>query len=141
MRNLKIFGKLTALFAVGGIAYVLVELGWRGYSHVSMFLLGGICFIAIGLINELFPLELGLVWQAVIGGGLVTALEFITGVIVNLWLGLGVWDYSEHPLNILGQVCLPFYFAWTALAAIAVVLDDYLRYRFFGEEKPHYKLI
>ena len=63
------------------------------------------------------------------------------GVIVNIWLKLGVWDYSGLPLNILGQVCLPFYFAWVGLSVVAIVFDDYLRYWFFGEEKPHYKIV
>ena len=98
-------------------------------------------FVSIGLINELFPWELGIVWQALIGGTMVTCLEFITGVIVNIWLKLGVWDYSGLPLNILGQVCLPFYFAWVGLSVVAIVFDDYLRYWFFGEEKPHYKIV
>lgn len=104
-------------------------------------ILGGLCFVSIGLINELFPWELGIVWQALIGGTLVTCLEFITGVIVNIWLKLGVWDYSGLPLNIMGQVCLPFYFAWVGLSVVAIVFDDYLRYWFFGEEKPHYKIV
>ena len=108
---------------------------------IHPFILGGLCFVSIGLINELFPWELGIVWQALIGGTMVTCLEFITGVIVNIWLKLGVWDYSGLPLNILGQVCLPFYFAWVGLSVVAIVFDDYLRYWFFGEEKPHYKIV
>ena len=141
MRNLKTFFKLAALFVVGGAAYVLIELLWRGHSHISMFILGGMCFVSIGLINELFPWELGIVWQALIGGVLVTVLEFITGLIVNIWLGLNVWDYSKLPLNLMGQICLPFFFAWVGLSIVAIVLDDYFRYWFFGEEKPHYTLV
>lgn len=138
MRNLKTFFKLAALFVIGGAAYVLIELLWRGHSHISMFILGGMCFVSIGLINELFPWELGIVWQALIGGVLVTTLEFITGLIVNVWLGLNVWDYSNLPLNLMGQICLPFFFAWVGLSVVAIILDDYFRYWFFGEEKPHY---
>lgn len=111
MKRLKVCLKLLVLAVIGGAIYVGIEMLWRGHSHPSMFILGGLCFISIGLINELFPWELGIVWQALIGGTMVTCLEFITGVIVNIWLKLGVWDYSGLPLNILGQVCLPFYFA------------------------------
>lgn len=121
MRNLKTFFKLVALFVIGGAAYVLIELLWRGHSHISMFILGGMCFVSIGLINELFPWELGIVWQALIGGVLVTVLEFITGLIVNIWLGLNVWDYSKLPLNLMGQICLPFFFAWVGLSVVAIV--------------------
>lgn len=133
--------KEIILAIIGGLIYILIELIWRGQTHISMFILGGICFVAIGLINELFSWELGLVWQSVIGAVIVTVLEFITGLVVNIWLGLGVWDYSNMPFNLLGQICLPFAFAWVALSAIAIVLDDYLRYWIFGEEKPRYKLI
>lgn len=133
--------KEIILAIIGGLIYILIELIWRGHTHISMFILGGICFVAIGLINELFSWELGLVWQSVIGAVIVTVLEFITGLVVNIWLGLGVWDYSNMPFNLLGQICLPFAFAWVALSAIAIVLDDYLRYWMFGEEKPRYKLI
>lgn len=141
MKRLKICLKLLVLAVIGGAIYVGIEMLWRGHSHPSMFILGGLCFVSIGLINELFPWELGIVWQALIGGTLVTCLEFITGVIVNIWLKLGVWDYSGLPLNIMGQVCLPFYFAWVSLSVVAIVFDDYLRYWFFGEEKPHYKIV
>lgn len=141
MKRLKVCLKLLVLAVIGGAIYVGIEMLWRGHSHPSMFILGGLCFVSIGLINELFPWELGIVWQALIGGTMVTCLEFITGVIVNIWLKLGVWDYSGLPLNILGQVCLPFYFAWVCLSVVAIVFDDYLRYWFFGEEKPHYKIV
>lgn len=47
---------------VGGLVYILIELIWRGHTHISMFILGGICFVAIGFINEVFPWSLGLLW-------------------------------------------------------------------------------
>ena len=31
--------------ALGGTLYYMIEIIFRGYSHWSMFLLGGICFI------------------------------------------------------------------------------------------------
>ena len=133
--------KTAFLFVVAGLIYILIELLWRGHTHISMFVLGGICFVAIGLINEIFPWDFGFLWQSMIGAVVVTVLEFITGLVVNVWLGLNVWDYSDMPLNILGQICLPFSIAWIALSAIAIVLDDYLRYWLFKEEKPRYKLI
>ena len=133
--------KTAFLLVVGGLIYILIELLWRGHTHISMFVLGGICFVAIGLINEIFPWDFGFLWQSMIGAVVVTVLEFITGLVVNVWLGLNVWDYSDMPLNILGQICLPFSIAWIALSAIAIVLDDYLRCWLFKEEKPRYKLI
>ena len=117
--------KSTILAVIGGLIYILIELLWRGHTHISMFILGGVCFVAIGLINELFPWELGIVWQSMIGTVIVTVCEFITGLVVNVWLGLNVWDYSNMPFNVMGQICLPFSLAWVVLSAIAIVLDDY----------------
>ena len=33
-----------------------------------------------------------------------------------------------------------FTLLWVGIAAVAVVLDDVIRWRFFGEERPHYRL-
>lgn len=141
MKRLKLFLKLLVLAIIGGTIYVGIELLWRGHSHISMFILGAICFVALGGLNEVIPWNMGLVWQALIGGTIITGLEFVTGVIVNIWLKLGVWDYSKLPFNIMGQVCLIYYFLWVLLSIVAIILDDYLRYWFFDEEKPHYTII
>lgn len=119
---------------------MLIELMWRGHSHWTMFLLGGLAFYLCGLANEVIPWEMLLVWQSVIASVIITALEFVTGCIINLWLGWNVWDYSNMPLNLLGQICVPFMLLWLALGTVAIVTDDYLRYWLFGEEKPHYQL-
>lgn len=139
--QLKQILKLCILALIGGITYVLIELAWRGYSHISMFILGAFCFVLLGGINEFLPWELGFVWQMLIGAGIVTILELIVGIVVNVWLGLEVWDYSNLPFNFMGQICLSFSFAWTLLSGVAIVVDDYLRYWLFGEEKPHYKIL
>ena len=127
------------LFALGGGAYGLIEVLWRGYTHWTMLLLGGAMFLAIGMLNALMP-RASLLRRGLVGGAMVTAAEFATGCVVNLQLGLGVWDYSDMPFNILGQICLPFTVIWLVLAIVAIILDDYLRYWIFGEEKPHYNL-
>lgn len=82
-----------------------------------------------------------MIQQAFTGASIVTCVELIAGLILNVWLKLGIWDYSNMPLNLWGQICLPFFFAWVALSVIAIVIDDYLRYWLFNEEKPHYQLI
>lgn len=133
--------KMIVLLMIGGTIYFCIEMLWRGYSHWTMALVGGICFIAIGAINEYIPWEMGMVQQSLIGACLVTGIEFIAGLILNVWLGLAIWDYSNLPFNIMGQICLPFFFAWIVLSAVAIVVDDYLRYWLFKEEKPHYQLM
>ncbi len=129
------------LALIGGLAYYCVELMWRGYSHWTMAVLGGLCFLAIGSINEYLPWEMPLVQQGVVGAVIVTAAEFVAGLVLNIWLGLHIWDYSDLPFNLLGQICLPFSGLWVLLSIIAVVADDWLRYWLFGEDRPHYKII
>lgn len=126
------------LIGIGGLLYVLVELAFRGRSHWTMFLVGGLCFWLIGLINEVLPWEMPLWKQCIIGAVIVTAMEFLAGCVINLWLGWDVWDYSNMPFNVLGQICLPFSLLWILLSAVAIVFDDHLRYWMYGEEKPHY---
>ena len=133
--------KIPTLFVTGGILYVLLEIIWRSHSHWTMFLLGGLCFVCLGLINEIIPWEMPLWKQVLIGACIVTGLEFITGIIVNLMLHWNVWDYSTMPGNILGQICPQYFILWLPVSLIAIVLDDWLRYWWFHEEKPHYRLI
>ena len=127
---------LLAIF--GGEVYVLLEMAWRGHSHWTMFLLGGICFLALGLINEVIPWEMPLWIQVLIGACIVTALEFLAGCVVNLWLGWGVWDYSGLPGNIPGQICPQYFLLWIPVSLVGIVLDDWLRYILWDEEHPHY---
>lgn len=113
------------LGVIGGVTYMGIEILWRGHTHWSMGLLGGVCFVAIGLLDEIQD-HPPLVLQMLEGAALVTALELITGLVVNRWLGWGVWDYSDMPLNLWGQVCLPFTAAWFVLSAAAVWLENAL---------------
>lgn len=133
--------KPLTLFCVGGWVYTFIEILWRGYTHWTMFFLGGICFVILGLINEIFSWTLGFVWQCLIGATAITVCEFIAGLVLNVWLGMGVWDYSNVPLNLLGQICLPYFLLWIPLSAVGIVLDDILRWRWFGEERPQYKWV
>ena len=134
------FLKYTFLFLTGGFAYGAIEILTRGYSHISMLIAGGICFVLIGLLNEVYSWDMSLLSQMVISAGIITTVEFTVGIIVNVWLKLGVWDYSSKPYNLLGQVCLLYTNLWFLLSLFAILLDDYLRYFLMKEEKPKYKL-
>ena len=140
IKALKHIFKILVLFLIGATTYYFIEIAWRGYSHWTMFILGGICFILLGLINELIPWEMSIIKQGVIGSGIVTMLEFFVGLLVNVYLQWGIWDYSNMPCNICGQVCLPFSLLWILISIVAIILDDFLRYKLFKEDKPHYTL-
>ena len=105
------------LFFLGGGLYTLLELAWRGRSHISMFLLGGGCFLVLGRLRRL---KLPGAVLAVIGAGVVTVLELGTGLLVNRQYK--VWDYRAMPMQFLGQICLPFSLLWIPVCWVAMGL-------------------
>ena len=127
------------LFGIGGTIYVLIELIARGRSHWTMFFVGGLAFYLIGCINEHKKKEILMRWQMAAGAGIITGLELISGIIVNIILGWNVWDYSTLPGNLLGQICPQFTVLWFFLSAVAVCLDDWIRYLLWGEKRTKYK--
>lgn len=133
--------KHVILFAIGGMAYFFLEVLVRGYSHYTMFLCGGACFLCCGLLNENVKIKMSFVSQMVLSSLIITALELTTGLIVNVWLKMDIWDYSNLPYNFMGQICLFYSFLWFLVSSVAIVMDDYLRYKLFQEEKPHYKIL
>lgn len=139
MRHIK---KYLVLLIIGGNLYYILEVLWRGYSHFTMFMLGGICFILVGLINEIsITSNMPLIIQQFIAAIIITSLELVFGLVFNIWLGLNIWDYSSLRFNFMGQICLMFSILWFFLSLPAILLDDYLRYWIFGEEKPEYRYI
>jgi len=118
------------VFFIGGTGYGLCELLWRGYTHPTMFLLGGVCFLCLYTGNKRF-FSLPFVIRCICGGAVITSLELVTGCIVNILLGMNVWDYSNMPLNLYGQVCPRFLLAWILLCIPALFLCGKLA-QFFG---------
>lgn len=132
--------KYITIFLTGGIIYMVMEIIWRGYTHISMGVLGGICVILIGIINEIYK-DIPLLYQAPLGSVIITILEYISGYILNISLGLNIWDYSDLPFNVNGQVCLYYSLLWMVLSMVASVIDDVIRQRIFGEEYKSIKFI
>lgn len=114
------------IFVIFGITYFLLEILYRGHSHWTMLILGGLGSVLIGLINEITP-KMKMPFQMFLGTVIITVLEFIFGYVLNIKLGLGIWNYSNLPFNVLGQICLPFSFLWFILSYFIIVLDDILR--------------
>lgn len=111
-------------FILGGGAYVGLEHLWRGRSHVSMFIAGGLAFALLDSIFSKYPLPL--VYKCIAGAAIITAIEFIAGFIVNIRMGLGVWDYSQQPLNLYGQICPQFSILWAGLTVPIACLSSLL---------------
>lgn len=127
---------LLLIFIMGAL-YMVLEGLWRGWTHISMLVVGGLAAFFIGRLNQHPKFYDRKMWQeCVIGTLIILILEFISGMILNVWLGLGIWDYSGEPFNLYGQICLPYALIWFLLVPACVYIDDYLRYKFFGEKKP-----
>lgn len=137
---MKYFIKYLILLLVGGTAYYYIEILARGFSHWTMFIVGGICFILIGIINEITP-KMSLLKQMLLSAVIITVVEFIAGCILNIWLEMNIWDYTDEIGNILGQICPKHTFYWFLLSSVGIVLDDYIRHFLFGEEKPKYTFL
>lgn len=110
-----------------------LELLWRGWSHGSMFLVGGLCFLLLGEIYERLP-GLPLFPCAVLGGCVVTGIELLSGLIINRVLGLHVWDYGKIPYNLLGQICPQYFFLWIQVSLMAFFLRKRLGILLFRED-------
>lgn len=140
IKQLKMLKKSFILFLIGGVIYYCIEIFARGYSFPSMFIVGGLSFLLVGALNEYLPWDWSITTQALAGGICITAMEFISGCILNLWLGLNIWDYSQEQYQILGQISLLHSCYWCGLSLIAIWLDDMVRWLLFHEEKPKYRL-
>lgn len=136
---LSVFSKYLFLFLIGGFAYFYIEILFRGHSHFSMIICGGLAFICCGMLNQVFPHKLSFLTQIIISCLIITILELITGYIVNIKLGWEVWDYSDLPYNLYGQICPAFSLIWLILSAICIIMDDLIRWKIFDEEKVPYK--
>ena len=122
MEKLKKDGKI---FATGAVGYFLLETLWRGHSHWSMAAAGGIsllCMIKIFKKLKNAPLY----FKSIIGGTIITAVEFVFGIVFNVVLGMSVWDYSSVPGNILGQICPLFSVLWCGLSFIVAFFEKFL---------------
>jgi uncharacterized membrane protein len=151
--------KILSLFFIYGILYMTLEVVWRaissyeddigmmvlsdvfsrpalmGYTSLWMGLVGALSGVALGSINEVNWIKhnLNMFWQAVTGAVVVLTVEFATGLICNMWLGLDIWNYSQQPLNILGQVCLPSLGIWFLLSPFAFWFDDFVKWCLYDE--------
>lgn len=137
--------KKSVLFMIIGLLYVMCEIIFRGYSHISMFLLAGICGVFfIDTPNNIYTFELDYTLQILISTILCTLAEGLTGLIVNLHMGLNVWDYSTMTFGtfFFGQCNLLFVFAWVILVGLIGIplCDTYNYYICKSGEVPYYKI-
>ncbi len=114
------------LFPLGAMGYGTIEILWRGHTHWSMLCAGGICFVVFGKISEKMK-HLNLVLKAVLGGIFITLIEFVFGIIFNVFFKKNVWDYSKIPFNFMGQICLLYSAFWCILSAFFIPIAGFLK--------------
>ncbi len=100
-------------FLIGAIGYGLLEILWRGRTHISMLVTGGVCLCAM---KKICAVRRTVVQNALRCAAFITLTELAVGLVVNKFLSLKVWDYSKERGNILGQICPRFSAAWFALS-------------------------
>ena len=113
------------LFLVGGSGYVGLELLWRGRSHISMFIAGGVCFLLLGQLDRA---KFSPALKCLVGAAVITAVELLAGLLANR--DHRVWDYRQMPYNFLGQICLGYSLLWIPVSFGAMWL-----YRLLAQKK------
>ncbi len=129
MKRFKILWKNTVFFTVGGVGYAVIEILWRGRTHWTMVIAGGVCFLLFSHIAEKFK-RAPLVVKAMISAVGVTLVELIFGIIFNIIFGMGVWDYSRERFNLLGHICPLFSLFWALLSLAFIPIASKLNERF-----------
>ena len=111
---MKLSPNSLSLFTIGSVGYGLIELLWRGHTHWSMLLTGGSALLLLEKIDRLHQDE-WMVLRCIRGAAAITGIELTVGLLVNKLLGLAVWDYSDLPLNLAGQICPLYSILWYLL--------------------------
>ena len=118
--------KILTVFSIGAVCYSALEILWRGFTHWSMSLAGGVCMCGIYTINDKMK-KINRMEKCALCTLLITTVEFLFGVIFNLILHMHIWDYSRFKYNILGQVCLIYSLLWFIVSFPALRICDYLK--------------
>ena len=135
------------LWTWGGTVYYLLEVAYKSLTghperiSWTMLVVAVILCIPVERCGAELPWEYPLWLQALCCAMLVTAVEFAAGLVLNVWLGLGIWDYSHLPFNFMGQICLQFFFVWWGLCFVFIPVFDWMRWAVEGGERPHYTII
>lgn len=90
------------------------------------FLNGPVCpiygFGVVGVVLLLRPIQDNLLLLFLGSVAVTTAIEFVTGFVLEKAFHAKWWDYSDMPLNIMGYVCLLFSLLWGAACVVVVRL-------------------
>lgn len=114
------------VFCTGAAGYSMTEYFFRGHTHWTMALTGGACLLTFYCYLKVRR-DTPLPAKAVAGAVIITVFEFFVGIVVNLWYGWDVWDYSGKTFNIMGQVCPEYSIAWFLICLIVLLVSEAVR--------------
>ncbi len=118
------------VFLFGSFVYGALEILWRGYTHPAMLILGGSCLVFIYYFEGRFRDRVSFIVRNLLYALVITFTELVFGLILNVWLGLGIWDYSGLPLNLGGQICVLFSLVWFLLSLVCCFVCKGFRFAF-----------
>ncbi len=110
------------MFSLGAVIYPCFEILYRGYTHFTMVILGGISAVFIHRINRSLT-DAAIPIKALLCAFAITALEFVFGVIFNVFLKMKIWDYSSMAIHVLGQISPVFSFIWFVLSLVGIYIS------------------
>lgn len=110
-------------FFIGAVGYGLIEILWRGRTHYSMLLAGGIILLFAAFINERNK-DSPLLLRTLTVTLSVVAIELVFGLVFNILLKERVWDYSAKSFNFKGQICLEYTLLWLILSGVICTILD-----------------
>lgn len=144
--NIYMKNKLT-IFTLLGIAYIFIEVMFTsittlkfsliGQSSLWMFLVGGCLGMLLGKINEIKSFQkLSHLVTVLLGATAITLIELLSGLILNIVCGFGIWNYTLNPLNFLGQIDIIHSTCWIILTPFVFWIDDIIKFYMINTPKP-----
>ncbi len=146
---MKLIKKYFGIFLLSGLIYLAIEIIFKvifkyrslrlvADTSVWMMPIGGFLCLILGELNRFKKIrQLKMIFQALIGMIIITAVELITGIILNIILKLNLWDYSHEVGNILGQISIVHSFCWFIISPLVFWFDDYMKAKIYNEGKEY----
>lgn len=133
--------KNILLFIVGACLYAGIELLWRGVSYRLMMLVGGCALVVCDKVNDNLSWDIPLLWQMMIGGLIITAMELISGEFALNIMGTRMWDYSNQWMSMCDDLICPlFSLFWVMLSGVGIILADAINFYVLHEnQRPYYR--
>jgi len=127
--------KCMVLFLVFGVIYYFIEIIFNGHSNWSSIIMGGIGGILISIINLFYSHDTPKWKQITLTTFIMIFIELFSGLLLRA-MGFNFWNYSNKFMNVEGLICLQYSLYWLLLSPIAIQLDDYIEWIYFGGDKP-----